>query len=225
MTGSASSDMSRSTGTASVGGSRFREIFREQPELFADHVGVPGQHDQAMPSDPAHLGDPGRQVSPVMHSQQRQGRVSAVVAERHVLSGCHDRGCCSVRPLADHGLARLDGGDSLGRLIRTRSRADVNDRRGSGQRLAYLRCDPRVSPAGRTVSAAQSVIQRHRHDPRTTVAQCCLSGMSVRFVRQAGSHAVRPTAMRKAWKKSWPGCRIDTSAFVEKVSGSRLGCP
>src|SRR5258708_2583105 len=49
--------------------------------------------------------------------------------------------------------------------------------------------------------------------------------MSVRFVRQARSHAVRPTAMRKAWKKSWPVCRIDTSAFVERVSGSRLGCP
>jgi MFS family permease len=49
-------------------------------------------------------------------------------------------------------------------------------------------------------------------------------GISVRFVRQARSHAVRPTAMRKAWKKSWLGCRIDTSAFVEKVSGSHPGC-
>ncbi len=29
----------------------------------------------------------------------------------------------------------------------------------------------------------------------------------------------------KAWKESWPGCRIDASAFVEKVSGSRPGCP
>jgi len=26
-------------------------------------------------------------------------------------------------------------------------------------------------------------------------------------------------------EKFWPGCRIDTSAFVEKVSGSRPGCP
>ena len=24
----------------------------------------------------------------------------------------------------------------------------------------------------------------------------------------------------EAWKQSWPGCRIDASAFVEKVSGS-----
>ena len=46
-----------------------------------------------------------------------------------------------------------------------------------------------------------------------------VGGMSV---RQARSLAVRLTAMRKAWKKSWPGCRIDSSAFVEKVSGSRL---
>jgi hypothetical protein len=30
--------------------------------------------------------------------------------------------------------------------------------------------------------------------------------------------------MWKAQKKSWPRCRIDTSAFVEQVSGSRLGC-
>src|SRR5215471_18023417 len=26
-------------------------------------------------------------------------------------------------------------------------------------------------------------------------------------------------------EQSWPGCRIDASAFVEKVSGSRPGCP
>ena len=26
-------------------------------------------------------------------------------------------------------------------------------------------------------------------------------------------------------EQSWPGCRIDTSAFVERVSGSRPGCP
>jgi hypothetical protein len=30
--------------------------------------------------------------------------------------------------------------------------------------------------------------------------------------------------MGKAWK-IWRGCRIDASAFVEKVSGSRPGCP
>jgi hypothetical protein len=30
---------------------------------------------------------------------------------------------------------------------------------------------------------------------------------------------------RKAWKQSWPGCRIAPSAFVENVSGSRLSCP
>jgi hypothetical protein len=29
----------------------------------------------------------------------------------------------------------------------------------------------------------------------------------------------------EAWKQSWPECRIETGAFVEKVSGSRPGCP
>jgi hypothetical protein len=29
----------------------------------------------------------------------------------------------------------------------------------------------------------------------------------------------------RLWKKSWPGCRIDTGAFVEKLSGSHPGCP
>jgi hypothetical protein len=26
-------------------------------------------------------------------------------------------------------------------------------------------------------------------------------------------------------EKPWPGCRIDASAFVEKASSSRAGCP
>ena len=60
-------------------------------------------------------------------------------------------------------------------------------------------------------------------DGRTTCHS--VSGMSVRFVRQARSHAVRLTAMRKAWKSLGPGCRIDTSAFVVKVSDSRPGWP
>ena len=34
-----------------------------------------------------------------------------------------------------------------------------------------------------------------------------------------------PIAMRKGLEKSWPGRRLDTSAFVERVSGSPLGCP
>ncbi len=40
--------------------------------------------------------------------------------------------------------------------------------------------------------------------------------MSLRFVRQAQSHATGSDAERL--DKSWPGCRIDASAFVEKES-------
>jgi len=35
----------------------------------------------------------------------------------------------------------------------------------------------------------------------------------------------RPTAMRKAWKSFGRGCRIDTSAFVEKVKRQSYGLP
>jgi len=49
--------------------------------------------------------------------------------------------------------------------------------------------------------------------------------MSVRFVRQARSHAVRPTANAEGLEKALAGVSIGTSAFVEKVSGSRPGCP
>ena len=48
--------------------------------------------------------------------------------------------------------------------------------------------------------------------------------MSVHFVRRAwacGSTGCDAEGL----EKSWPWCRIDRSAFVEKVSGSRLDCP
>lgn len=32
-------------------------------------------------------------------------------------------------------------------------------------------------------------------------------------------------AMADGMEKSWPGCRLDTSAFVEKLSGSSPCCP
>ena len=35
-------------------------------------------------------------------------------------------------------------------------------------------------------------------------------------MHRLGSHAVRPTAIRKAWKEYWPECRTDTSALVER---------
>jgi len=47
-------------------------------------------------------------------------------------------------------------------------------------------------------------------------------------MHRLGSHAVRPTAIRKAWKEYWPECRTDTSALVERehLGGSRLSmCP
>jgi hypothetical protein len=45
----------------------------------------------------------------------------------------------------------------------------------------------------------------------------------VRFVRQAQPHATHFDA--EGSEKVLAGVSIDTSAFVEKVSGSRPGCP
>jgi hypothetical protein len=47
--------------------------------------------------------------------------------------------------------------------------------------------------------------------------------MSVRFVRQARSHATDCDAA--GLEKVMAAVSIDASAFVEKVSGSRPGCP
>jgi len=49
--------------------------------------------------------------------------------------------------------------------------------------------------------------------------------MSVRFVRQARSQAIRSAANAEGLEKALAAVSIGTSAFVEKVSGSRPGCP
>jgi len=50
--------------------------------------------------------------------------------------------------------------------------------------------------------------------------------MHERAIRAAGSVACGSTDCdAESLEKVWPGCRIDTSAFVETVSGSRPGCP
>jgi hypothetical protein len=65
---------------------------------------------------------------------------------------------------------------------------------------------------------------RSRRAGRYRGGKGALAGVRHELRRGAGAGGPSAAAMRKAWKKSWPGCRIDSSAFVEKVSGSRLGC-
>jgi hypothetical protein len=79
------------------------------------------------------------------------------------------------------------------------------------------------------------------HDPAVLKSSGCKSntlGLCLGAPESAGAVGVMdqaraPRGIERAdrlrcerhWKKSWPGCRIDASVFVEKVSGSRPGCP
>ena len=110
---------------------------------------------------------------------------------------------------------------SIGLTYRARGVRAVRDGRD--------RREGRRAPRQRKGRSRTTRLLRLRHSRRTVArsqaqffalagTDSADGGMSVRFVRQDRSHA-------EAWRQSWPGCRIDASAFVEKVSGSRPGCP
>jgi hypothetical protein len=101
------------------------QVLAHQPELPKD-ARVPGEDDDAAPSDSAQLGDPGLDVGPVVHGEQGHDRIGGVI-------GNGQRLCTRLydprrpgRTLSNHDRAGFDGKNGLRWLVGAGAGTDVD---------------------------------------------------------------------------------------------------